>query len=126
LPLLPFVSTEGRRNVFGYADKKGTAHVAVRVAVKIGLSSVSGFLIKAYFIGRLKEGQGVQFVVFVIDHDEALDARVHMNPLSDFIAPRFFRQIRRRVDERYSVMFCRQKPNEDRIARSKKERSARR
>jgi hypothetical protein len=101
------VATKRRRDIFGGADQDGTPHIAVGLAIEKGGGAVGDLLVEADFIGGLKKRQGVQVVIFVVNHEEAFDAGMHVNPLTYFIAPWSPRQIRRHIDKGYSVMLRR-------------------
>src|SRR5436190_93930 len=98
------VASQYRIDVLHHADQPGAALILVRLALKIFSNSRSHLVGEPGSWRGLEQRQVVELVVLVIEHDIAVHLRMDPQPFKNFLGTRLFGEVRRYINERYTVM----------------------
>jgi hypothetical protein len=81
------VADDERAEVLKHPDQLVPAHVLVGLAVEVIGGAVDDVVGQPATPQRLKQGQLVQLVVFIVDDDEPLDVGMATKPFEEGVAP---------------------------------------
>jgi len=99
---MPF---DDRMNVLQEAFEAIAAHIFVGSTEQIAGQAVRHLLAQAHCRRGLEQRQFVELVVLVVEHGEAIDLTMRLQPSHDFIAPRLLRHIGNDVDKGDAPVF---------------------
>lgn len=93
------MTLEGGFNVLQHPHHAGASHVLIRFAVQIIGDTFRYRLGQTGPGGWLEQRELVKFVVFIVDHSEAFDFGMGLEPCDHLVATRPMRHIRNDVYE---------------------------